>query len=49
MSGYLLFSHDGFGLGHVRRNLLVARGILAADPSADVTLVTGVATRPQWL
>jgi predicted glycosyltransferase len=49
MSGYLLFSHDGFGLGHVRRNLLIARSILAAEPSADVTLVTGVATRPPWL
>jgi len=46
---YLFSSHDGYGLGHVRRNVLVAREILRRDPSAEVTLVTGVPRRPSWL
>jgi predicted glycosyltransferase len=46
---YLLYSHDGFGLGHTRRNLLIARAVLKADPGAEVTLITGVAARPGWL
>src|SRR6478752_9434416 len=46
---YLFSSHDGYGLGHVRRNVLVAREILRRDPSAEVTLVTGVPRRPVWL
>jgi predicted glycosyltransferase len=33
----------------VRRNVLLARSVLAADPSADVTVITGVAVRPRWL
>jgi predicted glycosyltransferase len=49
MAHYLFSSHDGFGLGHVRRNTLVARAVLAADPEARVTLVTGVAVKPAWL
>ena len=46
---YLLYSHDGFGLGHARRNLLIGRAVLEADPGAEVTLITGVAARPGWL
>lgn len=42
-------SHDGYGLGHVRRNSLIARAILELDPSAHVTLVTGVRVKPSWL
>ena len=42
-------SHDGFGLGHVRRNTLIARAILARDPHAAITIVTGLAVRPSWL
>jgi len=45
---YLFFSHDGFGLGHVRRNTLVARALQAADPEAEITIVTGLAVRPTW-
>lgn len=46
---YLFSSHDGFGLGHTRRNTLIAREILRRDPTAHVALVTGVAMRPSWL
>jgi predicted glycosyltransferase len=46
---YLFYSHDGFGLGHVRRNTLIARAVLALDPTARVSLVTGLAVRPEWM
>ncbi len=49
MTSYLLSSHDGFGLGHVRRNLQLARAVAVADPNAQITLVTGVAVQPRWL
>ena len=49
MARYLFSSHDGYGLGHVRRNVLVAREILRHDRAAQVTLVTGVPRRPPWL
>jgi len=49
MSRYLFSSHDGYGLGHVRRNVLIAREVLRWDPSAQITLVTGVPRRPVWL
>lgn len=45
---YLFFSHDGFGLGHVRRNTLVARALLSREPEAEITIVTGLAVRPTW-
>jgi predicted glycosyltransferase len=46
---YLFYSHDGYGLGHVRRNSLIARAVLDTDPAAQVSLVTGVEVRPRWL
>jgi predicted glycosyltransferase len=46
---YLFYSHDGYGLGHVRRNSLIARAVLDTDPAAQVSLVTGVKVRPRWL
>lgn len=49
MTRYLFSSHDGYGLGHVRRNVLVAREVLRLDPTAEITLVTGVHRRPVWL
>jgi len=49
MPRYLFSSHDGFGLGHVRRNVVIARALLAADPATSVTIVTGVQVRPSWL
>jgi predicted glycosyltransferase len=46
---FVFSSHDGYGLGHVRRNTLIARAILAIDPDAHVTVVTGVRVKPSWL
>lgn len=45
---YVFFSHDGYGVGHLRRNALIAHEILAQDPAAEVTLVTGVCRLPAW-
>ncbi|UNX53667.1 glycosyl transferase family 28 [Georgenia sp. TF02-10] len=36
-----LYSHDAQGLGHVRRNLAIARSLAALDPTPDVLLLTG--------
>src|SRR6266511_4213566 len=49
MGRYLFFSHDGYGLGHVRRNSVIAQALQRAEPNASVTLVTGVPNRPAWL
>lgn len=48
MARYLFFSHDGFGLGHVRRNTVIARALLAREPDAEITVVTGLSLRPDW-
>jgi len=37
----VFYSHNGFGLGHVRRNFLIARALREAVPGADIILVTG--------
>ena len=44
-----LCSHDGYGLGHVRRNMLLADAVLAGGPPIDVTVMTGVAADLPWL
>ncbi len=36
-----LYSHDTQGLGHIRRNSLVAAALVAARPDTDVLLLTG--------
>ncbi|MDP9444908.1 MAG: glycosyltransferase [Actinomycetota bacterium] len=36
-----LYSHDTQGLGHVRRNTLIAAALVEADPATDVLLLTG--------
>lgn len=46
---YLLSSHDGFGLGHVRRSVHIGQALLAREPESSVTIVTGVAVEPAWL
>src|SRR5690242_20450753 len=49
MASYVFTSHDGFGLGHVRRNVSLAEAVLRDDPCADVNIVTGVAADVPWL
>lgn len=48
MARYLFASHDGFGVGHTRRNTLIAQAILDREPDAEVALLTGIATQPKW-
>jgi predicted glycosyltransferase len=36
-----LYSHDTMGLGHTRRNLLIAKSFASALPHADVLMITG--------
>ncbi len=45
----MLCSHDGFGVGHTRRHIVVARALRAAAPHADITVVTGLPFTPEWL
>lgn len=38
---FLLYSHDGLGLGHTRRHLTVANALARETPSAAILLATG--------
>ena len=44
---FLLYSHDGQGLGHARRHLAIARAIITLDPTASVLIATGVEELPK--
>lgn len=35
------YSHDTQGLGHIRRNIVLAAALVAAEPDTDVLLLTG--------
>ena len=37
----VLYSHDTMGLGHIRRNLLIAQALTRSDANVDILLVTG--------
>jgi len=37
----LLYSHDSWGLGHLRRSLTLAQGLVASFPEAEILLITG--------
>ncbi|MHB1833687.1 MAG: glycosyltransferase family protein [Solirubrobacteraceae bacterium] len=37
----LLYSHDTYGLGHIRRNLAIAHNLLAHEPGIQIVLLTG--------
>jgi predicted glycosyltransferase len=39
-SRFLFYSHDGLGLGHLRRNLSVATALAQLDPKASILLAT---------
>jgi predicted glycosyltransferase len=38
---FIFYSHDGCGLGHLRRNLAIAAAVTDAAPDASVVLLTG--------
>ena len=40
-SRFLFYSHDGFGLGHTRRHLAVARALMELAPESSILLATG--------
>jgi predicted glycosyltransferase len=44
----LLYSHDTYGLGHLRRNTTIAHGLLRRAPEVEVTLLTGSPVADQW-
>ena len=37
----LIYSHDSFGLGHLRRCRAIAQGLVAADPGLSVLILSG--------
>jgi predicted glycosyltransferase len=37
----LLYSHDTFGLGHLRRSRAIAQGLTASDPALSALILTG--------
>lgn len=44
----LLYSHDTFGLGHLRRNLAIADHLLQRNPPFSVKLLTGSPVAQSW-
>jgi predicted glycosyltransferase len=44
-----LYSHDTYGLGHLRRNLAIAHGLLERAPDLQVTLLTGSQLASRWV
>jgi len=38
---FLLYSHDSWGLGHLRRSLTLASGLVETFPDVEVLLITG--------
>lgn len=47
-SKVLLYSHDTFGLGHLRRNLAIAEKLLDSSNEFSVHLLTGSPVIQQW-
>ena len=43
-----LYSHDSFGLGHLRRNLAIAQELLRERGEFSVTLISGSPVLRQW-
>lgn len=44
----MLYSHDTYGLGHLRRNLSLGHALMARDPSSRVVLVSGSRVATAW-
>ncbi len=47
-SRVFLYSHDTFGLGHLRRNLAIAEQLLASDDGCEVWLLSGSPVIRRW-
>jgi predicted glycosyltransferase len=45
---YALFTHDAYGLGHVRRSVRIVRALAQRDPGASILLITG-SPATHWL
>jgi len=45
----VLYSHDTYGLGHLRRNLAIAHGLLQRAPDLRVTMLTGSPLASEWV
>ncbi|MBW4053759.1 MAG: hypothetical protein HIU85_20330, partial [Proteobacteria bacterium] len=43
-----IYSHDTFGLGHLRRNLAIADQLLRSEHRFEVWLLTGSPVIRQW-
>ena len=41
MARLIFYSHDGYGIGHFRRNMVIARRLIELEPSSSVLLATG--------
>jgi predicted glycosyltransferase/nucleoside-diphosphate-sugar epimerase len=44
----LLYSHDSYGLGHLRRNTAIAHSLLLHEPNARVVLLSGSPVANDW-
>jgi UDP-glucuronate 4-epimerase len=45
---YVLYSHDTYGLGHLRRNTAIAHAIFENRPDARVAMITGSPVAASW-
>jgi predicted glycosyltransferase len=45
---FLLYSHDGLGLGHMRRNLAIAEALTKMSPQSAILLCTGASQTAQF-
>ena len=43
---FVIYSQDGMGLGHLRRNTLIGQGILDAAPGSNILLIADSPVAP---
>jgi predicted glycosyltransferase len=44
----LMYSHDSFGLGHLRRNTAIAHALLLSEPRTRVVMLSGSPVADDW-
>lgn len=44
----LIYSHDSYGLGHLRRNTAIAHALINRDPRTRVVLLSGSPVAAEW-